>query len=71
VVHGVYYFVLSNDEQAGLELAVVVVVVAVAAAVRNGSKYLSVMCCGEAFHGLRVQGVEGLILVGALFLLDG
>jgi hypothetical protein len=26
---------------------------------------------GEAFHGLGVQGVKGLILVGALFLLDG
>jgi hypothetical protein len=25
------------------------------------------MCCGEAFHGLGVQSVEGLILVGALF----
>jgi hypothetical protein len=25
------------------------------------------MCCGEAFHELEVQGVEGLILVGALF----
>jgi membrane protein implicated in regulation of membrane protease activity len=25
----------------------------------------------EAFLGLWVQGVEGLILVGALFLLDG
>jgi hypothetical protein len=26
---------------------------------------------GEAFHGLGVQSVEGLILVGALFMLDG
>jgi hypothetical protein len=29
------------------------------------------MCCGEAFPSLGVQGVEGLILVGALFPLDG
>jgi hypothetical protein len=28
------------------------------------------MCCGEAFHGQGVQSVEGLILVGALFLLS-
>jgi hypothetical protein len=27
------------------------------------------MCCGEAFPRLGVQGVEGLILVGALFTL--
>jgi hypothetical protein len=29
------------------------------------------MCCGKAFPSLGVQGVKGLILVGALFLLDG
>jgi hypothetical protein len=29
------------------------------------------MCCEEAFPGLGVQGVEDLILVGALFLLNG
>jgi hypothetical protein len=29
------------------------------------------MCCGEAFPSLGVQGVKGLILVGALFLLYG
>jgi hypothetical protein len=28
------------------------------------------MWCGEAFHGLRVQDIESLILVDALFLLD-
>jgi hypothetical protein len=28
-------------------------------------------CCGEAFHRLEIRGVEGLILVGVLFLLDG
>jgi hypothetical protein len=38
---------------------------------RQSPDFLSVMCCGEAFPGLGVQGVEGLILVGALFLLDG
>jgi hypothetical protein len=32
------------------------------------SSFLSVMCCGEAFHGLGIQGVKGLILVGALLL---
>jgi hypothetical protein len=35
------------------------------------SCFFIVTCCGEAFHGLGVQGVKGLILVGALFLLDG
>jgi hypothetical protein len=30
--------------------------------------FLSVTWHGEAFHGLRVQDVENLILVGALFL---
>jgi hypothetical protein len=30
------------------------------------SNFLSVMCCGEAFHRLGVQGVKGLILVCAL-----
>jgi hypothetical protein len=33
--------------------------------------FLSVKCCGEAFLRLGAQGVEGLILVGALFLIDG
>jgi hypothetical protein len=33
--------------------------------------FLSVTCCGEAFPGLGVQGVVGLNLLGALFLLDG
>jgi hypothetical protein len=31
------------------------------------SCFLSVMWCGEAFHRLGVQGVEVLILLGALF----
>jgi hypothetical protein len=29
------------------------------------------MCCGETFPSLGFQGVKGLILVGALFPLDG
>jgi hypothetical protein len=29
--------------------------------------FLSIMWCGEAFHGVWVQDVESLILVGALF----
>jgi hypothetical protein len=29
---------------------------------------LCVTWCGEAFYGLEVQGVENLILLGALFL---
>jgi hypothetical protein len=33
--------------------------------------FLSITWCGEAFHRLGVQGVESLILVGALFLFDG
>jgi hypothetical protein len=33
--------------------------------------FLSEAWCGEAFHGLRVQEVQSLILVDALFLLDG
>jgi hypothetical protein len=28
------------------------------------------MCCGEAFPSLGIQGVESLILVGALCLLN-
>jgi hypothetical protein len=31
------------------------------------SSFLSVTCCGEAFHRLGVKGVEDLILVGAYF----
>jgi hypothetical protein len=33
--------------------------------------FLSIMWGGEAFHGLGVQDVKNLILVSALFLLDG
>jgi hypothetical protein len=35
------------------------------------TSFLSVTRHREAFHELVVHGVEGLILVGALFLLDG
>jgi hypothetical protein len=35
---------------------------------QESSCFLSVMWCGEALYGLRVQGVEVLILLGALFL---
>jgi hypothetical protein len=35
------------------------------------SSFLSVACCGEDFHGLGVHCVKALILVGALFPLDG
>jgi hypothetical protein len=38
---------------------------------RQPPNFLSVTCCGEAFPRVGVQGVRGLILVGALFLLDG
>jgi hypothetical protein len=34
-------------------------------------KFLSIMWCGEPFHWLGIQDVKSLILVGALFLLDG
>jgi hypothetical protein len=62
--HDVWHslFVLSNFSQAGLELAVA------AAAVAATSSFLSVTCFGEAFHRLGVQGVDGLILLGALLL---
>jgi hypothetical protein len=33
--------------------------------------FLSIIWCGEAFHGLGVQDVKSLIQVGALFPLDG
>jgi hypothetical protein len=56
-----------NASQAGLEI-VVAANMAVAVAAPN---FLSVMYCGEAFPSLAIQGVEGLILVGALFLFDG
>jgi hypothetical protein len=32
--------------------------------------FLSIISCRESFHGLGVQDVEGLILIGALFPLD-
>jgi hypothetical protein len=66
---GAPLFVLSVDKQAGLEPAGVVV-----AAVRGSEvmvpNFLSIISCRESFHGLGVQDVEGLILIGALFPLD-
>jgi hypothetical protein len=37
-------------------------------AMREPSCFLSVLWCGEALYGLGIQGVEVLILLGALFL---
>jgi hypothetical protein len=36
-----------------------------------GANFLSTVWFGEVFHGLGVQDVENLILVDALFLLNG
>jgi hypothetical protein len=55
VVCAAHLFVLSNDGHEGLELA------AVKPAVRNGPNFLSVMRNGEAFQGLGVHCVKGLI----------
>jgi hypothetical protein len=35
------------------------------------SNFFSIIWCGEAFYKLGVQDVKSLILVGALFTLDG
>jgi hypothetical protein len=65
MVHRAHLFVLLVDAQAGLywqwwwwscEMA---------------PNFLSTVWHGEAFHGLGVQDVESLILIDALFLLDG
>jgi hypothetical protein len=40
---------------------------AAAMAAVTALNFLSVMCCGEAFHRLGVPGVEGLILVLVLY----
>jgi hypothetical protein len=58
--------VLSIDMQASLELVVVV-----AAVERNGTKFSQCNMVWQAFHRLGVHDVESLILVDALFLLDG
>jgi hypothetical protein len=61
VTRGTHLFGLSNVSQAGLEPVVAAV------AGLEPSSFLSVMCCGEAFHRLGVQDVEDLIMIGALF----
>jgi hypothetical protein len=61
-------YVLSNDSKTCLEHLVTAVV---AAAMRGGSKFSLCDLVWEAFSQLAVQDVEGLIIVGALFLLDG
>jgi hypothetical protein len=68
--HGVWCspVFLSIDVQAGLEpVAAVVMVVVVAAVGRNGTKYSQYNVAWEAFHGLGVQDVQSLILVGLYF----
>jgi hypothetical protein len=65
IMRGAHLFVLSTVSLTGLEL-VTAAMVAMAA-----TKFSQCIICGEAFPGIGVQGVEGLILVGALFPLDG
>jgi hypothetical protein len=65
MTHGTHLFGLSNVLHADLETEMAAVVVVAA------SSFLSVTCCGEAFPSQGVQVVEGMILVGALFPLDG
>jgi hypothetical protein len=57
--------VLSIDVQAGLEAA------ATMAMMRNGAEFSQDNVVWGGFHRLSVQDVETLILVDALFLLDG
>jgi hypothetical protein len=62
MVCGTHLFILSIDTQA------------VWSRLQWGEmvpNFLSTAWHGEAFHRLRVQDVENLILVDALFLLDG
>jgi hypothetical protein len=61
VVCGAHLFVLSIDLQAGLEPV----------AAKMVPSFLSAAWHLEAFQRLGVQDVESLILVDALFLLDG
>jgi hypothetical protein len=46
-------------------------VVAVAAPQEVAPNFLCVMCLGEAFHRLRIQDVESLILVGGGWRREG
>jgi hypothetical protein len=63
-MHGTHLFGLSNVSQAGLEQWQWL------QWQEQLSSFFSVTCCGDAFHRLGVQGVEDLILSGALFPLS-
>jgi hypothetical protein len=56
---GIHLFGLSNVSHAGWRWCLVV---------QETFCFLSVSWCGEPFYRLGVQGVEILILLGALFL---
>jgi hypothetical protein len=65
MMFGTHLFGLPTVSQAGLEL---VSVVAAAAAVVAAHLFSQSTMVWRAFHRLRVQGVEALILLGALYL---
>jgi apolipoprotein N-acyltransferase len=69
LTRGPHLFVLSNVSQAALEL-VVAAATAVAVAVAASIFSYCNMLWGS-FPWSRGSGVQGLIVVGALFLLDG
>jgi hypothetical protein len=56
VVHGAHLFVLSNDEQADLELVVAMVAVAEAGAMRNGPKFSQ---CNMVWGGFQLARGSG------------
>jgi hypothetical protein len=64
VIRGTYLFILPNV----VELVAVAAPMVAAAAVVAAHKCSRVMWCGDTFLGPGVQGVEVLILLGALFL---
>jgi hypothetical protein len=64
-MHEAHLFVLLSDLLAGL------VLVAAAAAAVVATKFSQCNMLPESFPHSRVQGVKGLILVGALFPLNG
>jgi hypothetical protein len=65
---GAHLFVLCNVSQAGLEL---LVAAAASVVVVAAPRFSQCNVLWESFPSLGVQGVEGLILIVALFLLDG